>query len=163
MRPFPTTTLTDFELNNDFRELLIGFADAGVEFLVVGAHAVGYHGLPRATYDLDVFVRPSAENAERVYRALANFGAPLDSAGVTPQDFETPGMVYQIGVPPRRIDILTEISGVSFDEALVDHGTLTFDGRPIHYIGREALIRNKEASGRPKDLMDIERLRRQRG
>ena len=109
----------------------------------------------------DVFVRPSAENAQRVYQALAKFGAPLDSARVAPQDFEAPGMIYQIGVPPRRIDILTEISGVSFDEALVDRGTLHFDGRPIHYIGREALIRNKEATGRPKDLMDIERLRNQ--
>jgi hypothetical protein len=149
-------------LNSDFRDLLLGFADAGVDFVIVGAHAVGVHGLPRATQDLDVFIRPSRENAERVYRALADFGATLDSVGVTFKDFETPGTVYQIGVPPRRIDILTEISGVTFDEAFEAHGSLDFEGRTIRYIGRGALIRNKEASGRPKDLADVERLQSQR-
>lgn len=148
-------------MNDDFRDLLLGFADAGVDFLVVGAHAVGYHGLPRATQDLDIFVRPSRDNAELVYQALADFGAPLDSVGVTRQDFEAPGTVYQIGVPPRRIDILTEISGVTFDEAFEDHGSLDFDGRAIHYIGRDALIRNKKVSGRPKDIMDVQRLQSQ--
>lgn len=148
-------------MNDDFRDLLLGFADAGVDFLVVGAHAVGYHGLPRATQDLDIFVRPSRDNAELVYQALADFGASLDSVGVTRQDFEAPGTVYQIGVPPRRIDILTEISGVTFDEAFEDHGSLDFDGRAIHYIGRDALIRNKKVSGRPKDIMDVQRLQSQ--
>lgn len=159
---YPTRTVKDTELNSDFRDLLLGFADAGVHFVVVGAHAVGYHGLPRATQDLDVFIRPSRDNAARVYAALAEFGAPLESVGVSPEDFEAPGTVYQIGVPPRRIDILTEISGVTFDEAFENHGTLDFEGRAICYIGRDALIRNKKASGRPKDLMDVERLRRQR-
>lgn len=154
--------MKDSELNDDFRDLLLAFADAEVEFVVVGAHAVGYHGLPRATRDLDVFVRPSADNARRVYGALARFGAPLASTGVTPADFESRGTVYQIGVAPRRIDVLTEISGVSFDEALVGRGTLVLEGRSIPYIGRAALIRNKEASGRPQDLTDVERLRRQK-
>lgn len=94
------------ELNDDFRDLLVAFVDEDVDFVVVGAHAVGYHGLPRATLDLDVFVRPSAVNAKRVYAALARFGAPLDSAAVEASDFAAPGCVYQIGLPPRRIDVL---------------------------------------------------------
>src|SRR5262245_49332820 len=102
-------------LNPDFRDLLVQLADADVDFLVVGAYAVGFHGAPRASGDLDVFVRPSADNAERAFQALTRFGAPLASAGISAADFARPGSVYQIGLPPRRIDILTQISGVAFD------------------------------------------------
>jgi len=146
-------------LNEDFRDLLLELADADVDFVLVGAFAVAYHGVPRATGDMDVFVRPSPKNAKRVFDALASFGAPLASAGVTPGDFETPGIVYQIGQPPRRIDMLTEISGVSFDEAWESRQRVNFEGREVHFIGRDELLRNKEAVGRPKDLADVSRLR----
>jgi hypothetical protein len=146
-------------LNEDFRDLLLEFADRKVEFVIVGAFAVAYHGVPRATGDMDVFVKPSPENAQRVFEGLLGFGAPLANAGVTPRGFETPGIVYQIGQPPRRIDVLTEISGVSFDVAWAGRQTVQFEGRDIHFIGREDLLRNKKATGRPKDLADISRLR----
>lgn len=104
-------------LNDDFRDLLVELADAGVEFVIVGAFALAFHGAPRASGDIDIFVRPTHENAERIVAALVRFGAPLTSAGIDQEDFARPGMVYQIGLPPRRIDLLTEISGVSFEEA----------------------------------------------
>jgi hypothetical protein len=147
-------------LNEDFRDLLLEFADGKVEFVIVGAFAVAYHGVPRATGDMDVFVKPSPENAKRVFDALVRFGAPLASAGVKPEDFETPGIVYQIGQPPRRIDVLTEISGVSFDEAWATRQSVHFEGRVVHFIGRDELLRNKKAAGRPKDLADLFRLRK---
>ena len=99
-------------LHEDFRDLLVLFADADVEFVVVGAYALAFHGAPRASGDIDLFIRPSSANAGRVFDALARFGAPLESAGVTPADFTRSGTVYQIGLPPRRIDVLTGISGV---------------------------------------------------
>ena len=148
------------KLNEDFRDLLLEFSDEGVEFLLVGAFAVAFHGVPRATGDMDVFVRASPENAERVHIALARFGAPLESADVVTRDFERPGMVYQMGLPPRRIDILTEISGVTFDEAWESRGFAELEGRTIGIIGRAHLLRNKEASGRPKDIADVSRLRK---
>ena len=104
-------------LHEDFRDLLVLLADADVEFVIVGAYALAFHGAPRASGDIDLFIRPSLVNAGRVFDALARFGAPLESAGVTPADFARSGTVYQIGLPPRRIDVLTEISGVTFDEA----------------------------------------------
>jgi hypothetical protein len=147
-------------LHDDFRDVLILLLDAGAEFLVVGAYALAFHGAPRASGDIDLFVRPTSGNAERVYEALARFGAPLVSAAVTAADFARPGMVYQIGLPPRRIDVMTEISGVTFDEAWASRATADLDGRPVSFIGRAALLRNKEASGRPKDVADAARLRR---
>lgn len=147
-------------LNEDFRDLLLEFADAEVEFVIVGAFAVAYHGVPRATGDMDVFVKPSPQNAQRVFDALVGFGAPLTSAGVTPKDFETRGIVYQIGQPPRRIDVLTEISGVSFDEAWATRRSVPFENRVVHFIGRDELLRNKKAAGRPKDLADVSRLQK---
>ena len=150
-------------LNDDFHDLLIFFVDAGVEFVIVGAYALAFHGAPRASGDIDVLVRPSVENADRVVAALGRFGAPLQSAGITSGDFARPGHVYQIGVPPRRIDVMTQISGVSFDEAWASRVTGELDGRPIGFIGRDALIKNKQAAGRPKDLADLSRLRRSPG
>jgi hypothetical protein len=131
-----------------------------VEFVIVGAHALALHGIPRSTGDMDVLVRPSTENAERVWRALVRFGAPLASAGVRAGDFATPGVVYQIGLPPSRIDLLTEITGVSFDEAWASREPAVLDEVTVYFIGREALIRNKQATGRPKDLADVARLKR---
>jgi hypothetical protein len=147
-------------LNDDFRDLLILFADAGVEFVIVGAYAVAFHGAPRASGDIDVFIRPSLENAERVFGALARFGAPVQSAGATPTDFAQPGLVYQIGLPPRRIDVLTQISGVTFEEAWASRVVAEVDGRAVGFIGREALLKNKEATGRIRDLADAARLRK---
>jgi predicted nucleotidyltransferase len=149
-------------LNEDFRDLLVLLADAGVEFVVIGAYALAFHGAPRASGDIDLFVRPSAVNARRVFDGLVRFGAPLQSAGVTAADFAQPGAVYQIGLPPRRIDLLTEISGVTFDEAWASRATAEVEGRTVSFIGREALIKNKEASGRLKDVADVARLRRAR-
>lgn len=148
------------ELNPDFRDVLLTLAAEGVEFVVVGAHALALHGVPRATGDLDILVRPSADNAERVWRALTTFGAPLAAAGVRVEDFALPGIVYQIGLPPSRIDVLTEISGVTFDEAWSSREDGTLEGRTVHFLGRDALVRNKQATGRPKDLADVARLRR---
>ncbi|HXV65052.1 MAG TPA: hypothetical protein VEK15_30435 [Vicinamibacteria bacterium] len=147
-------------LNEDFRDLLLAFADGNVEFVIVGAFAVAYHGVPRGTGDMDVFVKASPDNSRRVFGALVRFGAPLESAGVKPEDFETPGMVYQIGQPPRRIDVLTEISGVSFEEAWATRRTTEIQGRSVAFIGRDELLRNKEATGRPKDLADLSRLKK---
>jgi hypothetical protein len=140
--------------NVDFLDLVDALNAEQVEYLVVGAFALAAHGFPRATGDIDFLVRPSGENAPRVVRALQAFGAPLASAGVSEADFTTPGGVYQIGVVPRRIDLLTEVSGLSFDEALADHVLRDVDGRSVPFIGREALLRNKRAAGRPKDLAD---------
>jgi len=149
-------------LNEDFRDLLVLLADAGVEFVVVGAYALAFHGAPRASGDIDLFVRPSPANAERVFQALIRFGAPLQSAGVTAADLAQPGAVYQIGLPPRRIGLLTEISGVTFDEAWTSRITTEVEGRTVPFIGRDALVKNKEASGRPKDIADVARLRKPR-
>lgn len=145
-------------LNEDFRDLLFALCRHEVEFVVVGAWAVAFHGHPRATQDFDVLVRPSPDNARRVIRALTEFGAPLASHGVTERDFASPGTVYQIGLPPRRIDLLTEISGVGFDEAWGSRAIAQVEGRDIGFLGRQALIANKRASGRAKDLADVERL-----
>ena len=147
-------------LNQDFRDLLLALADGGVEFLIVGAYALSFHGAPRASGDIDVFVRASPANAAAVWKALVAFGAPVEAAGVVPSDFEKPSLVYQIGLPPRRIDVLTTISGVSFDEAWATRVAAEIDGRAIHFIGRDMFLRNKEAAGRPKDLADAARLRR---
>jgi len=137
------------ELHEDFRDLLVLFADADVDFLIVGAYALAFHGAPRASGDIDLFIRPTLANARRVFDALARFGAPLESAGVAPGDFAQSGTVYQIGLPPRRIDVLTEISGVTFDEAWASRVMAEVDGRSVSFIGRAALLRNKEAAGRP--------------
>jgi hypothetical protein len=129
---------------------------------VIGAYALAFHGAPRASGDIDLFVRPSAVNARRVFDVPVRFGAPLHSAGVTDTDFAQPGAVYQIGLPPRRIDLLTEISGVTFDEAWGSRATAEVEGRTVSFIGREALIENKEASGRLEDIADVARFRKAR-
>ena len=147
-------------LHDDFRDLLVLFADAGVEFVIVGAYALALHGAPRASGDIDLFVRAVPDNAERVFAALARFGAPLEAAGISAADFARPALVYQIGLPPRRIDVLTEISGVSFDEAWESRLATDIEGRPIGFIGRAALLRNKRAAGRPQDIADAARLER---
>jgi hypothetical protein len=148
------------DLNDDFRDLLACLRDSEVDYIIVGAHALAAHGLPRATGDLDVLVRPDHINASRVYRALAEFGAPLAAHQVTEADLAVPGTVYQIGLPPRRIDILTQISGVAFDDAWASRIEVEVEGHLLPFLGRDALIRNKRAAARPKDLADVEALER---
>ena len=148
------------ELNEDFRDMLACLGDAGVEFVIVGAHALAAHGLPRATGDIDVLVRPSAENAERVMQALAAFGAPTEAHGIQAADFEKAGQVYQLGTAPRRIDLLTAIDGVTFDDAFRTRIEAPVSGLVLPFLGRDMLIANKRAAGRPKDLVDLEALLR---
>ena len=143
------------DLPDDFRDMLICLADAGADFVVVGGHAVAAHGYVRATKDLDVFVRPTTENARAVYRALVAFGAPVAAFDVKPEDFETYDGVLQIGVAPLRVDILVRIAGVTFDDAASDPVVVEVEGRRVSIIGRQALVRNKRAAGRPQDLADV--------
>lgn len=140
--------------------MLIELADARAEFAVVGGHAVAFHGHPRATKDLDILVRATPDNAQRVYRALAAFGAPLEAFAVTEEDFATYGGVLQLGVAPRRIDILNRVAGVSFDEVVREGASFEIDGRSVPVIGLSALIANKRAAGRMQDLADAEALER---
>jgi hypothetical protein len=141
-------------MNPDFVDLLRAFIAADVRFMVVGAYALALHGRPRATGDLDVWIDATPENAPKVMQALAAFGAPISE--LKADDFSREGVVYQIGVPPGRIDILTELTGVSFAKAWPDRLSRAFGEIEVDFIGRAAFIRNKRATGRPKDLGDIE-------
>ena len=143
-------------MNRDFAEMLSALFEAGADFLIVGAHALAAHGIPRATGDLDIWVRPTAENAARVLSALRRFGAPLHDLSL--EDLSRPDVVFQIGLPPYRIDLLTSISGVSFDEAWTGRLVAEVDRQPLPFIGREELLRNKRAAGRPKDIADAAEL-----
>lgn len=142
----------------DFVDLVECLRLEGCDFVIVGAHALAAHGAPRATGDLDVFVRADEENASRVFRALLRFGAPVAMHGVSERDFLAPGWVYQMGLPPHRIDIITEISGVTFDEAATDTIEGHLGRETVRCIGLDALIKNKRAASRPKDLADVETL-----
>ena len=148
-------------LNPDFLDLLSAFSRANVEFIVVGAHALAANGIVRSTGDLDVWVRPSPENASRVVLALGEFGAPLAQHGVSAADFARGGTVYQMGLPPRRIDVLTQISGVEFAEAWSERAMIVVGTDAIAFLGRASLIKNKRAAGRTKDLLDVELLEKQ--
>ena len=143
-------------MNRDFAEMLSALSGAGAEFLVVGAHALAAHGVPRATRDLDIWINPTPDNAARVVKALRAFGAAL--MDLTEEDLTTPGTVFQIGVEPFRIDILTAISGVTFDEAWKNRLPLDIEGVRVLVLGRQDFIANKRATGRTKDLADIESL-----
>ncbi|MBC8329159.1 MAG: hypothetical protein H8E31_10485 [Planctomycetes bacterium] len=145
-------------LNPDYSDMLSALSGAAVEYLLVGAYAMACHGLPRATGDIDLWVKPSRENALRVFRALDAFGAPRQD--LTQSDLERPGTVFQIGVAPRRIDLLTAIAGVAFEEAWSGRMTVEIAGLVVPVLGRDQLLKNKEAAGRPKDLADLEELRR---
>jgi hypothetical protein len=145
-------------LNKDWREFLELLNSNGVEYLVVGAFAVAFHGYARYTADLDLLLRPSPENADRALRALSQFG--FGKLGIRAADLCSPGMVVQLGVKPNRIDLLTTISGVTFDEAWVARSDASLEGIPTSFIGRVELLRNKEQTGRAKDLGDAEELRK---
>jgi hypothetical protein len=146
-------------VNPDFRDLLAEFNGCGVEYLIVGAHALAAHGHVRATKDLDIWVRPEPENAKRVLKALQGFGAPLHD--LSERDLAEPGLIFQIGVPPVRIDVVTSIDGVEFAQAWPERLATRFSDQPVSVLSRKHLIQNKRASARMQDLADIERLESQ--
>jgi len=148
-------------LNQDFRDMLSALNDAGADFLVVGAYALAAHGLPRATGDIGIWVRTTQENAQRAWQAIGAFGAPRRE--LTIEDLTAPDIVFQIGVAPRRIDLLTSILGVLFDDAWAERKTVEIDGIPISLIGRHHLLMNKRATGRPKDVADVAWLESEEG
>jgi hypothetical protein len=145
-------------MTKDFKDLLRAFNANAVKYLIIGAHAFGVHAQPRATKDLDLFIRSDEENAKAVFRALAQFGAPLE--GISPSDFSD-GTTFQIGQPPDRIDVLQRIDGVTFDQAWENRVEGSIDGEvPAHVISKQDLIRNKLATGREQDILDVKSLRR---
>ncbi len=143
-------------MNRDFVEMLSALSAAGARFLIVGAHALAAHGAPRATGDLDIWVQATNENAARVLAALRTFGAPLFD--LTEADLCARDTVFQIGLPPSRIDILTGISGVLFEDAWERRIEVAVGDLRVATIGRADFIVNKRAAGRPKDLLDLELL-----
>jgi hypothetical protein len=150
--------VAELRLPPDYADLLRELDAAGAEYVLVGGWAVAVHGHGRATDDLDVFVRATPDNAERVYRALARFGAPLSAHGITPGHFAAPHYGYRVGQKPLLIEILTAIDGVDFDEATREALRVFVDGVGVPVIGRAALLANKRAAGRHKDLADLEAL-----
>lgn len=142
----------------DFLDMLTALNAAAVKYLLVGAHALAWHGRPRATGDLDIWIEASPENAQRVMQALEAFGAPL--VDIQAADFAQAGMFYRFGQPPLRIEILTTLSGLSFEEAWRHREHGNFGPVPIEVIGLADFIRNKRASGRPQDLVDADSLER---
>ena len=148
--------MAELDLPPDYVDLLREFVEGQVEFLLVGGWAVALHGHGRATDDMDLLVRADPENASRVFAALSRFGAPLAAHRVTPSLFSKDGYGYRMGRKPVLIEILTTVSGVTFDEAAADTLTVEIEGMQIPVIGRQALIANKRAAGRAKDIADVE-------
>lgn len=146
------------KLQRDLREFIGLLNSRGVEYLVVGGHAVAFHGYPRFTGDIDFFVAANEENARGLMTVLADFG--FGGLGIDVAALTRPRQIVQLGRPPNRIDLLTSISGVDFAEAWGSRIAGELDGLPVFYIGREALLANKLASGRPKDLADADELKR---
>ena len=144
------------EIRNDFKELLELFNRHEVEYLIVGGYALAFHGAPRVTGDIDLFVRPVKENARRILDALKDFG--FGSLSLSEADFTTPGMVVQLGVPPVRVDIITGLSGVSWEQADRNKVPGRYAETPVFFISQADFIANKRASGRAKDAADIEAL-----
>jgi hypothetical protein len=145
-------------VNDDYRELLQAFLHHGVRFLVVGAHALAAHGYPRATVDIDIWIDATVENADRVWSALADFGAPLDDLAIAKDDLTKKDIVAQFGLPPSRIDILTGVSGLDFDSAWPRRTEAMLEGVRVPVLSLEDLITNKRASGRDKDRVDVKGL-----
>ena len=143
-------------LNEDYRDMLHALSDEKVKFLLVGAYALAAHGYPRATMDIDIWVIPSPQNADAVLRALRRFGAPLHN--LTKEDLQKDGTIFQIGVAPRRIDIITAASGLQFEETYGRSLSVNMEGIEVHIPSIDDLIRNKRAIGRTKDLADVEAL-----
>jgi hypothetical protein len=144
-------------LNEDYKEMLQLLKSNEARFLIVGAYAMGAYGYPRATGDMDIWIMSSGENSQKVFRALKEFGAPL--AQINEVTFASRDIIFQIGVAPRRIDIITSIDGVEFDEAWQRRVEVDVDGLIVPFISKPDLIRNKESTGRDKDLLDARNLK----
>lgn len=144
------------EVQPDFRELLALLNKHAVEYIIVGGYALAFHGAPRFTGDIDIFVRPQPQNAARILEALNEFG--FGSVGLTEEDFSTPHKVVQLGTPPVRVDLITSLTGVSWEEAVAANSPGSYGDVPVFFIGRKEFIANKRAMGRKKDLADIEAL-----
>ena len=142
------------EVQKDFKELLELLNSQGAEYLIVGGYALALHGAPRYTGDLDVYVKPDPDNASRIMEALEEFG--FGTVGLKQDDFLVPEQIIQLGVPPVRIDLITSISGVTWDEAVSGSVSVTYGGVPIKILGRREFIINKKAVGRSRDLADVE-------
>jgi predicted nucleotidyltransferase len=146
-------------MNSDFSDLLRALNDAKAEYLIVGGYAVGRYTEPRYTKDIDIWINNTRENAERVFSALRAFGAPLGD--VTVEDLTVPDLVYQVGLEPMRVDIIMGLTGLNFDDCWLRREDTEIDGLVLKFISAEDLIRNKELSGRPQDLIDVSRLRKE--
>ena len=146
--------------NPDFRDLIFELNSARADFLLVGGHALAAHGVIRFTKDIDVWIRPSVDNAERVWMALERFGAPMSR--LEKGDFSRKGMVIQIGLPPNRIDLLTHVDGLEFESAWIGRIASQYGDQDVQVLGREDLIRNKKAAGRPQDLLDVDTLQKRK-
>jgi hypothetical protein len=142
------------EVQQDFKDLLELFNKHKIDYIVVGGYALGFHGAPRYTGDLDIFVRPDADNATRIMQALDEFG--FGSVGLTAADFEKEGKVVQLGFPPVRVDIITSITGVTWEQARSGRVEGPFGDVVVYFIGRDEFVANKKALGRKKDLADLE-------
>ena len=140
--------------SSDFEELFVSLNAKNVRAVIVGGHALAFHGRPRYTKDLDVFVEPSAENAARLIAALDDFG--FGGLGLTASDFSAPDKIVQLGVAPNRIDLMTSIDGITFADAWAGRVIGRYGGQPVSYLGRAEFIRNKQAAGRPQDLADLD-------
>ena len=143
-------------LNKDYKEMLQFLLEEKVEFILVGAYALGAHGYPRATGDIDIWVKADENNSKKTYSALARFGAPLDQIQLN--DFAVEGVIFQIGVAPRRIDIITRIDGVTYDEANDDKIIVEVEGLLLPVLSLDNLVKNKLATGREKDELDAKYL-----
>lgn len=141
-------------LQKDLREFIELLNSKQVDYVIVGAHALAYHGYPRYTADLDILIRVSESNARKLQEVITAFG--FEDTGLRAQDFLSENQVIQLGVSPNRIDIVTALTGVAFDDAWTDRVETELDGIPIHMLSRECLIRNKKALGRPKDIADLD-------
>ena len=144
------------EVQPDFKDLLRLFNVHKVEYMIVGGYALAYHGAPRYTGDIDIYVKPDSQNAEQIMKALADFG--FGSVGLTVEDFENPDNVIQLGVPPVRVDIITSISGILWKDASLGCIDGKYGDVPVKYIGLNEFIINKRTTGRKKDLSDLEAL-----
>jgi len=147
-------------VNEDYRDILAALIRHDARFLLVGAHALAIYGYPRATADIDIWIESSPQNAQRVWNALAEFGAPLQELNVRPADLTQPHIVAQFGLPPNRIDILTGVTGLTFERAWENRIEEDLAGVRVPVIGREDLITNKRMVGRPQDLLDVDVLER---
>lgn len=145
-------------MNEDYRDILTALVAFQARFLVVGAHALAVHGYPRGTVDIDIWIEPTLDNAGRVWSALAAFGAPLEALGIDVNDFTRADVVAQFGLPPNRIDLLTGLTGVTFDDAWTTRVEAAVEGVRVPVIGLDALRQNKQATGREKDRADVKGL-----